>query len=212
MSIQNPITIRFTYSAEDYAEGARAAASYFRPPSNRVSRIGAYALTATGLIGGPWIFLSNPRDRSAWLVASAVFGLGLWYLYAVAVQIWRDRFGRRREFTKIEILQGPREMQFDEANHRVRTPQFTYDAAWDCYKAFAETPNLLLLSQPPGYVIIPKRAFTDDQLASFRGLVGSKTAAAQPQPSGRGFLVASAVGISILLLLYAALVLFASKP
>lgn len=169
-------------------------------------------LTVVAIIGGPWIFLSNPQDRSAWLIASAVFGLGLWYLYAIAVQVWRDRFGRRREFAKIEILQGPREMQFDDAIHRTRGPQFACDNSWSCYKGFAETPNLILLWQSPGFWMVPKRAFAGDQLAIFRQLLLGKVPVAEPQPTGRGFLIALSLGIAILLLLYGALVLFAPKP
>lgn len=206
-----PITIQFTYNADDYVEGVRTSVC-FRPPGRRYSSLSVYALTVVGVVGGPWIFLSNPQDRFAWLVASGVFGLGLWYLYCVGFQIWRERFGRRREFAKIEILQGPREMRFGEANHRAQAPQFSYEASWNTYKAFSETPNLFLLSQPPGFVMVPKRAFTEDQLLNFRQLLTSRLAVARPERSGRGFIIALAVGISILVLLYAALVLFAPKP
>lgn len=113
---ENPITIQFTYSADDYAEGSRAASVYFTPSKNRVPGSAAYALTAAGVTGGPWIILSNVGDRSALLVGSAVFGLGLWYSYALCVHFWRVHFGRKREFLQIEILQGNREMQFNEAN------------------------------------------------------------------------------------------------
>jgi YcxB-like protein len=209
---ENPITIQFTYSADDYVEGSRAAALYFTPAKRRVSWIAIYLLTAVGIIGGPWIFLSNPSDHSAWLIASAVFGSGLWYLYALAVHFWRDRFGRRREFPRIEILQGLRQMQFGETSHQTKAPQFAYDAAWDCYKAYVETAKLFVLSQPPGYAIIPKRAFSTDQLAAFQQMLSTRVPTAQPRSRGRGFLIALGVGIAILLALYAALLIFAPKP
>lgn len=206
---ENPIIIQFTYSADDYAEGSRAASANFTPSKNRVPRSAAYALTGAGVIGGPWIILSNPGDRLALLVGSAVFGLGLWYSYALCVHFWRVHFGRRREFPRVEILQGNREMQFDEANHRTVAPKFAYDASWDCYKSFVETPNLIVLSHPPGFAMIPKRAFSVDQLTAFRDLLSRKVRGADPQSGGRGFLIALAVGIAILLLLYAALRIFA---
>jgi hypothetical protein len=206
---EGPITIQFTYSADDYVEGSRAAAAYFVPSRRRVSWSAAYALTAGGVIGGPWIILSNPRDRSALLVGSAVFGLGLWYSYALCVHFWRVYFGRRREFLRTETLQGNREMQFDEVNHRTVAPKFAYDASWDCYKSFVETPNLIVLSQPPGFAMIPKRAFSVEQLPVFRELLSRKVRVADAQSGGRGFVIALGVGIAILLLLYAALRIFA---
>jgi len=206
---ENPIRIQFTYSADDYVEGSRAAGAYFSPPKRRVSWSAAYALTAVGLIGGPWIILSNPGDHSALFVGSAVFGLGLWYSYALCVHFWRVYFGRKREFPRIEILQGNREMQFDEANHRTVAPKFAYDASWDCYKSFVETPNLIVLSQPPGFAMIPKRAFSVEQLSRFRELLGRKVRVADSQTGEHGFLIALLIGIAILLALYAALRIYA---
>lgn len=206
---ESPIKIQFRYSADDYVEGSRAAAAHFRPPKRRVSWSAAYALTAVGVIGGPWMMLSNPGDHSALLLGSAVFGLGLWYLYALCVHFWRVCFGRRREFPRIEILQGDREMQFEETNHRMVAPKFAYDASWDCYKSFVETPNLIVLSQPPGFAMVPKRAFSVEQLSRFRQLLERKVRVADPQTGGRGFLIALAVAIAILLALYAALRIYA---
>jgi hypothetical protein len=209
---EDPITIEFTYSADDYVEGSRAAALYFAPAKHRVSRVAVYFLTAVGIVGGPWIFLSNPSDHSAWVIGSAVFGLGLWSLYALAMHLWRDRFGKRREFARIEVLQGTRQMRFDETSHHTEASRFVYDASWDCYKACVETANLFLLSQPPGYAIIPKRAFSTQQLAAFQRMLKGKVQTAQPVQTGRGFLIALGVGIAILLALYAALLIFAPKP
>ena len=205
---ESPITIQFTYSADDYVEGTRAAAC-FRPPRQRLSWSAAYALTVAGLVGGPWIILSDSRDRSALLIGSAVFGLGLWYAYALCMHFCRVHFGWRREFPRIEVLQGNQEMQFDETNLRTRAPKFSSDASWDCYKSFVETPHLIVLSRPPGFAMVPKRAFSVDQLSTFRELLGKKVRVAESQTGGRGFLIALGIGIAILLVLYATLRMYA---
>jgi len=100
-------------------------------------------------------------------------------------------------------------MQFEETNHRMVAPKFAYDASWDCYKSFVETPNLIVLSQPPGFAMVPKRAFSVEQLSRFRQLLERKVRVADPQTGGRGFLIALAVAIAILLALYAALRIYA---
>lgn len=207
-----PISIQFTYSADDYVEGSRAAGIHFVPAKRGLSSAAAYVLTAVGIVGGPWVIFSNPEDHSAWLVGSAVFGLGLWYLYGLGVQVWRDKFGRRREFPRTELLQGIQAMRFSEAGLQVRGQGLSYEASWDRYKAFLETPHLFILSMPPGYTMIPKRAFVPDQLEQFQQMLSKKLPAAQSQSSGRGFLIALSVGIAILVLLYAALLVFAPKP
>lgn len=103
-------------------------------------------------------------------------------------------------------------MQFNEANHRTVAPKFAYDASWNCYKSFVETPNLIILSHPPGFAMIPKRAFSVEQFPVFRELLSRKVRVADPQSSGRGFFIALAAGIAILLLLYTALRIFAPVP
>jgi hypothetical protein len=117
---EDPVSIQFTYTPADYVEGSRAAGLCFRPSRLRFSWVAHYVFTAVGIIGGPWVMLSNPGDHSAMLIGSAVFGLGLWYLYGLGIYVWREHFGLRRDFARMEVLQGIREMQFDETTHRTR--------------------------------------------------------------------------------------------
>jgi hypothetical protein len=206
---ENQVNIQFTYTPDDYVEGSRAASYYFRPP--RFSWAANYAFTAVAVVGGPWIYLSSPGDRAAWFVGSAVFGLGLWYLYGWGAQLWRYRYGLRREFAGVEVLQGIREMEFDESIHRTRAPRFTYEASWECYKSFIETSSLFVLSQPPGYTMIPKRAFADDQIAALRQLLSRKIPPLEPQPRNRVFVIVVAAAVIASLLLYAAFRIYALK-
>ena len=207
---ETPIRIEFEYTADDYVEGRRRSIGLSPKRANFSAWMALMIATA---IGGPVIILNNPTDHGALVVGSIATGFGMWGLYAWLTSLWRFYFGGRREFPLVEVLQGNREMQFDEMGHTTRGPRYFSQLSWETYRGYLETPNLFLLSQPPGlYVTIPKRAFAPDQLPCFRELLSQKVPVVQPQPTtSRGFWIALAVAVSVLLILYVALRLFAKS-
>lgn len=207
---QEPIRIVFAYTPDDYVEGRRRCIGLFPKRKNASAWMTLIVVTA---IGGPLMILSDPTDHQAIVLGSVVAGFGLWGLYAWSATLWRFYFGGRREFPLIEVLQGNREMQFDEMGHATRGPRYFCQLSWETYRGFIEKPNVFLLSQPPGlYVTIPKRAFSPDQLTHFRELLSQKVPAVQPQRTRHiGFWIALATGVSVLFILYAILRLFAVK-
>jgi len=214
-----PIQIEFSYSADDYAEGARGAGRFYGAKNLRKRWLLAIFSLIASLAGGPWIILANQSNRFALLLGSAIFGVGILYLLALFAYFWRVWFGLRQAFPRIEVFQGTREMSFDDKGHKTRGPRYFSELSLETYRGFAETKNLFLLFQPPGlFVMVPKRAFTTDQLAEFRNLLLAKiTTSEQPvaQPRAffnRKFLIVLGIAIAITVLLVLLLALhFASQ-
>jgi hypothetical protein len=214
-----PIRIEFTYTADDYAEGARGAGLHYWSKNAQTKWAAYVTFVFVSLIGGPWIVLSNPGDRFALLLGSALFGMSIWSLYGIIGYFWRIYFGLRREFPRIEGYQGNREMLFDDQGHKTRGPRYFSELSWETYRGFAETKNLFLLFQPPGlFVMVPKRPFTPDQLADFRNLVSNKISVSEvPHVRqrvffNRTFLIVLGVAVAVTLLLILLLALhLASK-
>ena len=139
-----------------------------------------------------------------------VLGLGGWFAYGLVAWFWRRRIGLKRRFSDLPIFHGEARMQFDQSGLSIEAPQYKVEVSWSAFDAFAETENLILLSRPPGFVMIPKRSFDPAQLATFRSALGSNLRLESHARSTRGFLLALAAGIALLLLLYAALRIFSA--
>jgi len=202
---EQPLSVRFEYTTDDYVEGWRAGEGSLKPAKLRLSWGGHATFAITGLVGGPLIMFANPGNRFAMILGSGVLGLGIWYMYGLSVQLWRYHFGIRRGFKKLESFHGHWEMQFSEVGLRIRGPRASSDTSWEFFKTFVETPNVYVLSCAPGYIIVPKKAFLPAQLASFRELISKKLVAVNAQYDQRDFFIALAVAVAVLVLLYVAL-------
>jgi YcxB-like protein len=78
----------------------------------------------------------------------------------------------RNQFLKQPAAQGPRKVLLDLSGVHWRWNGGSADIEWKNFVRFQETKSqFLLYSSPACFNIIPKRAFTPDQIGSFRRLV-----------------------------------------
>lgn len=199
-----PIRIEFTYTADDYLEGNLGAARLLSKQNAKQSWATYLTFTIAACLGGPAIIYSNSKERSAWILGSGLSVYGILYLSGF-LDYLRFRYARyRRMFEQVEILHGPREIIFDDQGQATRGPRYFNQLSWESYDGFTETENLFLLDQPPGlFVMIPKRAFTAEQLSAFRDLIGAKLPVVKPalaQPTR--FLKVIVISIVTMLVLY----------
>jgi hypothetical protein len=179
------IHIRFTYTADEYAEAGRIASKYYAgKQGGGWSRYILFMMVSVA--GGPLLILGYPESRLALVIGGVAFGLGLSYMNGLSSYLWRMHFGLKKEFPRIEEFQGEREMWFDEEGHRTKGPRFSSAHSWDTFRRYAQTANLYVLFLPPGlFVILPKRAFSPSDLVAFNDLVSRKItgpAIAAPPP------------------------------
>jgi hypothetical protein len=111
-----------------------------------------------GLIG----FAVIPRLRTfvPLVLLFALYLVLLWYA---------PRWSARRQFTQQPAAQGSRTMSLDSAG-----VQFTWNGgdsklAWNNFIRWIESKNqFILYTSPVGFVMIPKRGFSPEQIAEFR--------------------------------------------
>ena len=98
----------------------------------------------------------------------------LFVLAAVsAVLIWGSPWLiAKRQFGKQPSLQGPRTMLLDPAGVHLRWSGGTSDLQWNNFTRQLEGKNqFLLYTSPVLFTVVPKRAFTPEQLSEFRTIL-----------------------------------------
>jgi hypothetical protein len=83
----------------------------------------------------------------------------------------------KRVFGKQPSLQGPRTLLLDTAGVHLRWTSGTTDLEWSNFARRLEDKNLFLLyTSPVFFTVVPKRAFTPEQLSEFRTILAQNIA------------------------------------
>jgi YcxB-like protein len=85
------------------------------------------------------------------------------------------RWGARTQFRKQPSAQGMRQVSIDEIGIHSRWDGGSADVEWKNYIRFTESRDLFLVySSPACFGMLPKRAFSAEQLDAFRSLLSDK--------------------------------------
>ncbi len=133
---------------------------------------GIYIVGSAGLVA-----LGVPQGRAMMAIA-AVTVIPLLILAAIRPHRLRRDFLRHPNFARAERA------QIDEAGLRVESEVGSSNTNWAAYIQWHETQNLFLLYLGARSVqVIPKRAFSSEQLVEFRRLVREKLPPAALSPT-----------------------------
>jgi hypothetical protein len=157
-----PISITYQLTADDYVEGQRAYVSKGYP---RVYLTGM-VLAGSVLIGlGLWFSFASGEAQPIWLVAGVVF------LFVPFVQ-WAQG---KSEFKKHLSIQGEHTAAFGAEGITVTSPTGQGTLNWEAISRVIESDTFFLLVPGPRiFYLVPKRAFTPEQLIGFRELIARK--------------------------------------
>ncbi len=110
--------------------------------------------------------LTQAQGSVGMLVGSLVLGMGL----ALAHSVWL-----KRDFRRHPNFDRPQNLRIDSSGLHSETAAWSGDTKWEAYVKYRETEHLFLLYLGARSVeVIPKRAFSGEQLREFRRLVGTK--------------------------------------
>jgi hypothetical protein len=110
-------------------------------------------------------------DRSASTIPTALVGIGfggVWFAYMLLA----PKFFAGRQFKNNPTAQTPIILDASEQGLEFRNPHVESKAAWSAYVAWGEAKSVfIVMPQPRLYFPIPKRAFNEEQLTEFRGIL-----------------------------------------
>jgi hypothetical protein len=90
----------------------------------------------------------------------------------VALLWWSPRWSARVQFRKQPSVQGSRSVTVDASGTHSRWDGGSADVEWKNYVRFVEGRNLFLIyTSPACFGMVPKRAFDEPGLATFRNLL-----------------------------------------
>jgi len=104
-----------------------------------------------------------------------VFGFAACGLVLLWVQPW---WVARNQFSKQPAAQGSQTLMVDAAGIHLRWSCGSSDVEWKNFIRWSECRNdFLLHKSPASFDIVPKRAFSPEQLSEFRGLLAENISA-----------------------------------
>ena len=162
--------IRFEYTAGDFAE-VQIAATKLVPALRRSQRlpllVGTMILVSLPVVlatGGHISYL----DPRIWIVPA----LGLYMVLAATVL---RPFLLKRHFRKNPHIAGTYSAKLSVESIQYIGPESRSEMSWSAIDCYAESKNVFALVRLPNVVqMLPKRAFTPEQLAEFRELLRNK--------------------------------------
>jgi hypothetical protein len=107
------------------------------------------------------------------LSAGNVLGLVFWAGIAAGVWWWPQWYARRA-FAKNPQLYGPLEVTFSEQGFAAKTPHLQSQQDWDFFTSHEESDSdFILIGSENFFQAVPKRAFTDADIAATRSLLAA---------------------------------------
>jgi len=98
-----------------------------------------------------------------------VMGIALMWTLAVLVA---PRFQAKMQFRRMPSAHTPTTMTISHSGMHIRSQHYDSQVAWSTYIGWSEANSVFVLfPQPRIYVPVPKRAFTEEQLAEFREIL-----------------------------------------
>jgi YcxB-like protein len=117
-----------------------------------------------GVIG-----LLGDRDRADKVVSWVLVSLSAAWLFFAYVY---PRLATSSQVRRTASLHGSRTLTISASGLRIKSQQVDSHLAWSAFVRWAEGKSVfLVLTQPHGYMPIPKRAFTADQMNEFREIL-----------------------------------------
>jgi hypothetical protein len=133
--------------------------------STKALRMIGFLLVAMGLLSVATRAISYPADL-------ALVAIGLFFAFGAKLQL-------RASLKRDKRLQDQFEAVISEDFIEISSPDATSKYGWSSFTRYIESTNLFLLYQSQHvYNIFPKRAFTPEDLASFRDLLRQELGAA----------------------------------
>jgi len=156
----------------------------------------AFGVGVAGIIGGVVAFAVGDR-ATFWFplllglsFITGVFGIPFYWF---AIRRQRGLIGRIED-------------DIDDVGIHERTPLVDAKIAWDMYREVVDARDMVYLVSATGMGFIPKRAFTPDQLETFRAIVAGRGLVRRPRILRRiavtvvVFVVLAAIGVMPILL------------
>jgi hypothetical protein len=128
----------------------------------------SYLVVGTGLLTSLYMLLfARSAETNPVALGGSGFGV-VWFAY-----MWfAPRFFARRQFKNHPIAQSQITLNVSEQGLEFHNPHAASKVAWSAYVAWGESRSVfVILPQPRAYITIPKRAFTEEQVAQFRELL-----------------------------------------
>jgi len=157
--VQNEINFQYTE-----ADFRGFMTHYYRKGAGKKTM---YILAASGLLAAGWPLINGGLTVTSLIAAIFTFALigAIWYFTL--------RFSTSRIFKANPQMLEKRRCTFDTEHLIVYGETFSADYQWNGFKNAAETPDsFLMFTTGFSAIILPKRAFSEEQMRSFRQLAG----------------------------------------
>jgi hypothetical protein len=130
----------------------------------------AYIAVILVLLMGVLLLLLN-RNTDPGKVRSACVAIlfaGVW----LAVMWGGPWLSLRRQFRNHPVSQSPMTLNTSEAGLEFHNPHVDSKVAWSAYVGWGEGKSVfVVMPQPRIFIVIPKRAFTEEQVGEFREML-----------------------------------------
>jgi hypothetical protein len=154
--------VKYTLTWRDILDGMKA--NYQR---SRVLWLGAWAALIYG-VGGFFMRLLFQNSPAVWKVTS-LYPLGLFYGCAF---LWILPWWAARLFSKRPSMQEPLTLTLDATGADWHWDSGSSVLAWKSFTRWHEGKNgFVLYTSSATFNIVPKRAFSEEELKDFRGLL-----------------------------------------
>jgi hypothetical protein len=163
--------IRYQLTPDDFLNAMRVARSSFFKWLFRILSLFAIALVFVELY--LLVFLaSNERAQNAALnLRPLVIFLVIWVVFVTLM----PRFSARSQFRGTPVANLPVTLTASDEGLRFRTPASEASINWSAFAKFIEGKDVFVhYASAKAFGVIPKRAFTPEELRAFRELVKSK--------------------------------------
>jgi YcxB-like protein len=161
------VGIGYSITEEEFLEGLRVYVMRLRGFRGRYASWIFVPFGATTAIIGVISLLYLSRHKSAAFIGLAVG------LFVVWSSTWSGggRWRGKRWFRKNREVYQHIELAFGEEGLHLRQKTIENRTLWARYRSFTETRNLILLQNPVGLTILPKRAFAPPDLDALKALL-----------------------------------------
>lgn len=128
----------------------------------------AYFVVGAALLTSLLALLLNRRAATTPAALAGIAFGAVWF----AFMLFGPRFSSRRQFRNHPTAQSPITMEASEAGLEIHSAHTDSKVAWSAYVGWGESKSVfVIMPQPRIYIVIPKRAFSEEQVEEFREML-----------------------------------------
>jgi hypothetical protein len=161
------MTVHYELTVDDFREGLRL----FRRKGKLTLLVVGWIVLLTGLLVVLPVMAAFSGHDMAFTFKS-LFPLALFVIIACTAFWLGPHFAARRQFNTSPSSKGPIDLEVSDSGLHFRSPTTDSKMSWQNFARVLESKSMFLLfTSVQAFLVVPKRAFTAEQLNEFRARI-----------------------------------------